>query len=35
MFDNSDDYEYIQKYAQLKDLPAFVLFKLNKAKRSE
>lgn len=33
MFDNSDDYELIQKYVPLKDLPAFVLFRLNKTKR--
>lgn len=35
MFDNSDDYEIIQKYVPLKDLPAFALFKLDKTKRSE
>ena len=35
MFDNSDDYELIQKYIPLKNLPAFALFKLNKAKRAE
>jgi hypothetical protein len=35
MFDNSDDYEVIQKHLPLKDLPAFALFKLNKSKRSE
>lgn len=35
MFDNSDDYELIQKYIPLKDLPAFALFKLNKTKRKE
>jgi hypothetical protein len=35
MFDNSDDYELIQKYIPLKDLPAFALFKLNKLKRTE
>ena len=35
MFDNSDDYEVIQKYVPLKNLPAFALFRLNKSKRSE
>ena len=35
MFDNSDDYEIIEKYIPLKNLPAFALFKLNKAKRTE
>ena len=30
MFDNSDDYEIMQKYLPLKDLPAFTLFKYNK-----
>lgn len=35
MFDNSDDYELIQKYIPLKDLPAFALFRLNKNKRAE
>ena len=30
MFDNSDDYEIVQKYVPLKDLPAFALFKYNK-----
>lgn len=29
MFDNSDDYDIINKYVPLKDLPAFVLFKYN------
>jgi hypothetical protein len=35
LFDNSDDYENIQKYVPIKDLPAFALFRLNKNKRSE
>jgi hypothetical protein len=35
LFDNSDDYENIQKYVPLKDLPAFALFKFNKNKRAE
>lgn len=35
MFDNSDDYEVIQKYIPLKNLPAFALFRLNKSKRAE
>lgn len=35
MFDNSDDYELIQKYVPLKDLPAFALFRLNKSKKAE
>lgn len=30
MFDSSDDYEIIQKYVPMKDLPAFALFKFNK-----
>jgi hypothetical protein len=30
MFDNSDDYEIVQKYVPLKDLPAFAVFKYNK-----
>ena len=35
MFDNSDDYELIQKYIPLKNLPAFALFQLNKNTKSE
>jgi hypothetical protein len=35
MFDNSDDYELLQKYIPLKDLPAFALFRLNKSKKAE
>jgi hypothetical protein len=30
MFDNSDDYDILQKYVPLKELPAFVLFKFDK-----
>lgn len=33
MFDNSDDYEIVQKYVPMKDLPAFTLFKYNKKTR--
>lgn len=35
MFDNSDDYEHIQKHIPLKDLPAFAIFKLNKSTKTE
>ena len=35
MFDNADDYELIQKYVPLKNLPAFALFRLNKNKKIE
>lgn len=34
MFDNSDDYEIVQKYAALRDLPAFALFKMDKKQKS-
>ena len=34
MFDNSDDYEIVQKYIPLKDTPAFGLFKFNKKKKT-
>lgn len=34
MFDNSDDYELLQKYVPLKDLPAFALFRLSKSKKA-
>jgi hypothetical protein len=34
MFDNSDDYEIIQKYLPLKKLPAFALFRLNKKEKA-
>ena len=27
MFDNSDDYEIVQKYVPMKDLPSFALFR--------
>lgn len=30
MFDNSDDYEIVQKYVPMKDLPAFALFRYSK-----
>jgi hypothetical protein len=30
MFDNSDDYEIVQKYVPIKDLPAFAVFRYNK-----
>ena len=30
MFDNSDDYDILQKYVSLKELPAFALFKFDK-----
>ena len=35
MFDSSDDYEIIQKYVPLKNVPAFVLFTFNKKNQSE
>lgn len=35
MFDNSDDYEIVQKYVPLKDLPAFAVFKYNKKEQKE
>lgn len=35
MFDNSDDYETVQKYVALKDLPAFALFKYSKKTKKE
>jgi hypothetical protein len=35
MFDNSDDYEILQKYIPLKSLPAFALFRLSKSKKAE
>lgn len=35
MFDSSDDYETIQKYVPLKNLPAFILFKFNKQNKKE
>lgn len=35
MFDNSDDYEILQKYIPLKNLPAFGLFRLDKSKKAE
>lgn len=35
MFDNSDDYEIVQKYVPLKDLPAFAIFRYNKKDRKE
>lgn len=35
MFDNSDDYEILQKYIPLKSLPAFALLRLNKSKKGE
>lgn len=30
MFDNSDDYDTVQKYVPMRDLPAFALFKYNR-----
>jgi hypothetical protein len=33
MFDNSDDYEILQRYITPKELPAFAVFKMNKSKR--
>lgn len=33
IFDNSDEYDILQKYAPLKDLPAFAVFTMNKEKR--
>ncbi len=35
MFDNSDDYEIVQKYVSLKELPAFAIFNYNKKERKE
>ena len=35
MFDSSDDYEVVQKYLPMKDLPAFALFKFNKKEQKE
>jgi len=35
MFDNSDDYEIVQKYVVLKDLPAFAIFKFNPKQNEE
>jgi hypothetical protein len=35
MFDNSDDYEILQKYVTLKELPAFAVFRLSKSKQQE
>ena len=35
MFDNSDDYEIVQKYVPLKDLPAFAVFKYNKKEQKQ
>jgi hypothetical protein len=35
MFDNSDDYEILQKYVTPKELPAFAVFKMSKSKREE
>ena len=35
MFDSSDDYEIVQKYVPLKDLPAFALFKFDKKGQKE
>lgn len=35
MFDSSDDYEIVQKYVPMKDLPAFALFKLDKKNQTE
>ena len=33
MFDNADDYEAIQKYIPMIDVPAFALFSLDKKKQ--
>ena len=35
MFDNSNDYEIVQKYIPLSSVPAFALFKLDKKKQAE
>jgi hypothetical protein len=35
MFDNSDDYEILQKYVTPKELPAFAVFRMDKSKREE
>lgn len=35
MFDNSDDYELLQKHVPLKDLPSFALFRLSKGQKTE
>ena len=35
MFDSSDDYEIIQKYVPMKNLPAFVLFNFDKKEQKE
>lgn len=35
MFDSADDYEILQKYVQIKDLPAFALFRFNKKDLNE
>lgn len=35
MFDNADDYEVIQKYVPMGDVPAFALFSLDKKKQCE
>lgn len=35
MFDNSDDYEIVQKYVPLKDLPTFAIFEYDKKQQKE
>lgn len=35
MFDSSDDYEIVQQYVPLKDLPGFALFRLDCKLRKE
>ncbi len=35
MFDNSDDYEIVQKYVTLKELPAFAVFRYSKKDKRE
>ena len=35
MFDSSDDYEIVQKYLPMKNLPAFALFKFDKKRQKE
>jgi hypothetical protein len=35
MFDNSDDYDIVQEYIPMKDLPAFALFRYSGQKKKE
>lgn len=35
MFDNSDDYDIVQKYVPMKDLPAFAVFKYDRKTQTE